>query len=125
MIEGLRAGLNDEISLVEKIGYIWGYSLHWLIKHPKEFRFFQEFGNSPIISKITREEAMNLFANIAELINELSESGLIKEMYPEFIMDYFQGMMYTAVTHFIKYPDKFTDENISQAFEIFWNGLEK
>ncbi len=125
MIEGLKAGLNDEVSLVEKIGYIWGYSLHWLIKHPKEFRFFQEFGNSTIISKITREEAMNLFANISEPINELSESGLIKESYPEFIMDYFQGMMYTTVMHFMKYPEKFTDENISQAFEIFWNGLEK
>jgi AcrR family transcriptional regulator len=125
MIDGLKSGLDENRSLVEKIGYIWGYSLNWLIMHPKEFRFFQEFGHSPIISKITKEEAMDLFANIAEPIDELSNSGLIKEMYPEFIMDYFQGMMYTAVMHFLKHPDKFTDENISQTFDIFWNGLAK
>lgn len=91
MINGLKSGLDENRSLVEKIGYIWGYSLNWLIMHSKEFRFFQEFGNSPIISKITKEQAMNLFANISGPIKELSESGLIKQLYPEFIMDYFSG----------------------------------
>jgi hypothetical protein len=59
---------------------------------------------------------MNLFTNISDPIMELCESGIIKQIYPEYIMDYFQGMMYTTVIHFMKYPEKFTDENISQAF---------
>jgi AcrR family transcriptional regulator len=47
MIEGLSSGLDDEISLVEKIGYIWGTHFNWLIMHPQRIQILSRIRKLP------------------------------------------------------------------------------
>lgn len=125
----LVTALKDDFvagdSTEEKLKSTWVNGVHWGIMHPKEFQFIMQFANSPFISKLTKEQAMNQYEAISDLFEEAMEEDLIKSDYPEFVADYFEGVFNLAVSHFRKHPEEISEENLEKAFDICWNGIAK
>jgi AcrR family transcriptional regulator len=123
MINALKKEIQSTGSIEEKMRQVWKSSVQWGIMHPKEFQFFQQYANSPFITKLTRDEAMNQFEFIHDMIEEAIESESVKNIYQEFFMDYFEGMFVLGMNHFRKHPQKISEENMNMMFDVCWNGL--
>jgi hypothetical protein len=91
--------------------------------HPKEYQFFQQYSNSPFITKLTHDEAMSQFEFIQDIIEEAVNSDSVKDVYPEFFMDFIEGTFTLGMNHFKKHPEKISEENMNMMFDICWNGI--
>ena len=123
MIDVLKEGVQSAGTIEEKIKHVWKSAVQWGIMHPKEYQFFQQYANSPFITKLTRDEAMNQFEFINDIIEEALKSDRIKNIYPEFFMDYFEGLFTMAMNHFRKHPEKISEENMDMMFDIYLTGI--
>ncbi len=123
MINALKKGFSTTGSVEDRMRQLWKGSVQWGIMHPKEYQFFQQFSNSPFITKLTRDEALSQFESIQDLINETVNSDSIKNVYPEFFMDFIEGTFNLGMNHFRKHPEKISEENMNMMFDICWNGI--
>ena len=89
------------------------------------FQFIIIFHSSPYITSLTKEQVENRFVELLEVYKKGVEGEEIKLMYNEMMMDYFWGNIYSTVSHFMKYPEKFNEKNMDLAFELFWDGISK
>ena len=89
------------------------------------FQFILIFHSSPYITSLTKEQVENSFVELLEIYKKGIEKHEIKLVYNEMIVDYFWGNIYAAVSHFRKYPEKLTENNIELAFELFWDGISR
>ena len=123
MINALKKVFITTGSVEEKMKQLWKLSLQWAIMHPKEYQFFQQYSNSPFITKLTRDEAMSQFEYMQDLIEEAVNSDSVKDIYPEFFMDFIEGIFNLGMNHFKKHPEKISEENMNLMFDICWNGI--
>ena len=125
MIKVVKEGIKPASTIREKIKNIWLSTVQWGIMHPKEYQFFQQYANSPFITKLTRDEAMNQFEFIGDIIEEAVQSNTVKNIYPEFYKDFLEGMFVLGMNHFRRHPEKISEENMNIIFDVCWNGIAK
>lgn len=123
MGKAIQQSLKDAGSLEDRMRLLWKESVKWGILNPKEFKFIQQYSNSPFISKLTRDAVMNQFEYLAKIIKETASSDELKRVYPEFLEDFLEGILNLAINHFRRHPDKISEENIELAFDICWHGI--
>ncbi len=123
MIGALKKDIKATGNIEDKMCQLWKSGVQWGIMHPKEYQFFQQFSNSPFITKLTRDEAMSQFEFIQDLIEEAVNSESVKDIYPEFFMDFIEGTFTLGMNHFKKHPDKISEENMNMMFDVCWNGI--
>ena len=123
MVDAIKKEFKSAGSIEEKMRQLWQSSVQWGIMHPKEYQFFQQFANSPFISKLTRDEALSQFELIHDMICEAVKSDSVKNIYPEFFMDFIEGTFVLGMNHFRKHPEKISEENMSMMFDVCWNGV--
>jgi AcrR family transcriptional regulator len=124
-MNALIEAVDETASLQEKLKSMWINGVQWGIMHPKEFQFVMQYSNSPFISHLTKEQAMGEYQSTFCLFEQAISDGLIKPAYPEFVADYFEGIFNLAVSHFRKYPEKISEENLDLAFDMCWNGIAR
>ena len=122
-MKALSEYINPSDTIEAKIKSAWINAVKWGIMHPKEFQFVMQFSNSPFITHLTREQAKGQYESIIGLFEQAIKDGIIKATYPEFVVDYFEGIFNLAVSHFRKYPDKISEENLDMTFDICWDGI--
>ncbi|GAB4341360.1 MAG: TetR/AcrR family transcriptional regulator [Calditrichia bacterium] len=123
MGQAIKQNFQNTGSLEERMRQLFKEIVKWGILNPKEYRFIQQFTNSPFITKLTRDKALNQFEYLTKIINELVNSGELKAIYPEFIEDFLEGVFKLAITHFRRHPDKISEETIDRVFDICWYGI--
>lgn len=120
----LKVGINEEVSLREKLKRLWSNIIWWGVSNPEEYLFVEQFCTSPYITKITREEVMKEYIFLYELTQEGITGGVFKHHTPELTMKiFFHGTK--AVVDLILDPNVSldTEELIEDGFRIIWNGL--
>ncbi len=123
LVGALRADLENSESIRDKIKNSWISGVKWGIMHPKEVHFIFQFANSPFITHLTREQAKGLHEFILDIYEQAMREGIIKPTYVEFVPDYFEGIFNLAISHFLKHPNKISEENLEMAFDVCWNGI--
>jgi AcrR family transcriptional regulator len=123
MVTALQKDFKTTGNIEDKMMQLWKGSVQWGIMHPKEYQFFQQFSNSPFITKLTRDEAMSQFEFIQDMVEEAVNSDSVKNIYPEFFMDFIVGTFTMGMNHFKNHPDKISEENMNMMFDICWNGI--
>lgn len=122
----MAEGLEDEETLEGKMRRIWGNTIRWGLKSPRELLFLEQFMSSPYISKITEEEVMKRFVFLSDLIEEGVGEGKLRDIHRGLIFE----MMFSANRAVIKkilaygLQDQ-TDMLIDGSFELVWSGLSK
>ena len=125
MLNEVKGKYDDKKSFKENIKSLWWKFSFFGIKNPYMFQFIIIFHNSPYITSLTKEQVENRFVELLEVYKKGVEGDEIKLMYNEMMIDYFWGNIYSTVSHFMKYPEKFNEKNMDLAFELFWDGISK
>ncbi|WP_424359378.1 TetR/AcrR family transcriptional regulator [Methanocella sp. MCL-LM] len=122
----MAEGLEDEETLEGKMRRIWGNTIRWGLKSPRELLFLEQFMSSPYISKITEEEVMKRFVFLSDLIEEGVGEGKLRDIHRGLIFE----MMFSANRAVIKkiltyrLQDQ-TEMLIDGSFELVWSGLSR
>jgi AcrR family transcriptional regulator len=122
-MKALTENYNSSDSIEESLKSAWINGVKWGIMNPKEFQFVMQFANSPFITNLTKEQAMDQYESIMGVFDQAIKEGIMKATYPEFVGDYFEGIFNLAISHFRKYPERISEENLEMAFYICWNGI--
>ncbi|KKH45658.1 TetR/AcrR family transcriptional regulator [Methanosarcina sp. 1.H.A.2.2] len=120
----IKAGIDEEVSIRDKLRRLWSNFIMWGVNNPEEYLFVEQFCSSPYITKITREEVMKEYIFLSELVQEGVTSGVLKDYTPELTMKvFFHGTKAVVSLILDSNVSLDTEELIENGFRIIWNGL--
>ncbi|AKB85254.1 TetR/AcrR family transcriptional regulator [Methanococcoides methylutens] len=120
----IKKGIDPEASFETKMRKLWSNTIQCGVSNPEEFHFIGQFGSSPYITKITREEAMKEYEFIRALVEEGFSNGRNKDYSMELAMMIFYHSS-GAVVNLIINSGRLDDMNeiIEEGFQLLWRGL--
>ncbi len=126
MMVELAFGVEGEQTIRGKVRKMWWNYIAWSLRQPKKLQFFMQFGSSPYISNITRDEAIEQVAFLYDLLEEGQRQDVLKELPTEMLFDIATGFAQVFAMHFLRTPGKFDDAVYrEQAFTAYWDCLRR
>jgi len=125
LFQELIKEIGEETPDEEKLELLWMNLVKCGLKSPREFKFYQQFSNSPFITNLTHEQISNQCEFLKQIINKLLKKGIFKTLDIGYIMDYFYGHCITTISHLINHPEKVNQENLDKYYQFCWDGIMK
>lgn len=88
---GLLDGIREKMPLKDRFRRLWKNIFFSLIDNPAYFRFIEQFSNSPLLKKVSIEEAHSQYHSLYDLFEIGRNEKIIKE-YPVQLITYFSFM---------------------------------
>ena len=121
--EAMLVGYDDSLSVKEGFKLIWENTCRYMLAHPTRFAFSEQFANSPLVNRVSREEGSEYFRTVFSLIERGKQEGIFKDIPPSLFATFFYAppMMLGKQHHM---GDIVWDRELQQlAFEITWDAL--
>ena len=119
-------GIVPELPLRVKVRRIWENMIRWFLQNPTKILFFRQFGASPYITALTKEQGMQHFKFVMELFEEGRREEIIKDMPPDMLFAIASGLIETIGMYFLKHPEQFDDERFRDiTFATYWDCLKR
>ncbi len=125
MGEAIQEGFDPDHSLYDSLYLIWKNSFSFISANTEEFRYAEQFSNSPYTDLIQQEEVMENFAPIMKMISE----GIRQKILKDVNLDLIAAFLFHPVA-ILANPGKCKnfeadDSQIDQAFEMAWDALRR
>jgi AcrR family transcriptional regulator len=121
VVKAMVTGLDDELTTEGKIRRILINNIRWSIENPHEFLFLEQFGCSPYITRITKEEIAKDYEFIRRLVNDCIREGKVRKMNGELLPYMLQGAIAAAVKKSLREgPGQDVDELIDEVYRLIW-----
>jgi len=119
----MLAGFDDSLSVEAGFTLIWNNACRYMLTHPTRFAFSEQFANSPLVNRVSREEGAGYYQAIFRLFERGKEEGILKEMPPTlFIAFFYAPAMLLGKQH--HNGNLVLDSELQQmAFQITWDAL--
>jgi hypothetical protein len=120
--------MGDEIeahnTFQDKLRKIWSNLIKWGADNHKEFFFGGQFCSSPYITRFTREEVMNEYVFLHDLVNQEIKTGVISDFSAKLTIAIFYQAS-RVVMNLILDSDSSQNKNkfTEDGFQIIWKGL--
>jgi AcrR family transcriptional regulator len=121
--EVMLAGYDESLPVKEGLKLIWDNSYRYMLTCPTRFAFSEQFANSPLVNRVSKEEGSEYFRAIFNLFERGKREGIFKDipasLFTAFL--YAPSMMLTKQHH---EGELVLDSELQQmAFEITWDAL--
>lgn len=124
LTEAVVKGYNGNLPIRVAVELLWGNYVNYFLENPTEFRFFEQFSNSPLIHKLTKEEGFRIFHPIIEIFDRAKEEKVIKDIPTEIVYcQVFQSVSYLIKQH-INGSFELNKENLQTAFQASWDAIK-
>lgn len=124
LIQHMKTSPDSSGSFEDNLFEIWNKTILWSLKHSKKFLFLNEFQNSPVITKITKEQVSANHNFFTEMISAAQQSNLIRTESID-LLSALMGAQFTATTHYLLANPQEPSLCIKAAYEVLWNGIRK
>lgn len=118
------AGVKPYMSSEQSFELIWKNLYHNILAYNVEFRFLEQFSNSPYITQISREEGYRPFSHIIRFFQEGMKKGDIKDMPMDMIMAFFFAPIASLTKNIIAGHLEMTEKEIQKAIGNAWNAVK-
>ncbi|NRB51489.1 MAG: TetR/AcrR family transcriptional regulator [Saprospiraceae bacterium] len=118
------AGVKPYMSSQQSFELIWKNLYHNILNYNLEFRFLEQFTNSPYITQISREEGYRPFSHIIGFFQEGIKKGDIKNMPMDVIMAFFFAPIASITKNIIAGHLEMTEKQIQKAIENAWSAIK-
>jgi len=125
LLDSVSGCYNDKNSFRKNIQNVWMNLVNFGIEESEKYHFILSFHCSPYITYLTKKQVETKFESVFEAYKMGLEKQEIKKASYEMLTDYLWGNVVATVGHFEKYPERFNEENLKLAFELFWGGISK
>jgi AcrR family transcriptional regulator len=123
MFSQMKEHFEADKSLKENLKGLWSKFIYFSMENPYKFQFILIFHTSPYITSLTKEQLETQTDALLTVYQKGVNDNELKEAPFEIIIEYFWGNIISTINYFNKYPEKLGDENLDQAFELFWDGV--
>lgn len=121
-IEMLK-GIDESLSVKQAFETAWRNFHRYAIKNPVRFAFSEQFFNSPLVNRISKDEGMNYYQTFLELF----ERGKKEKIFKDIPLETFSAFTFTPLMDLIKQhlagDFKLTKKKLDQCFEIAWQAV--
>jgi AcrR family transcriptional regulator len=119
MLEGFEEGMPVE----EGFKLLWENAYRYMLAHPREFAFSEQFANSPLVNRVSKEEGAEYYQAVFGLFERGKREGLFKDLPPSL----FQAIWFAPAMMLGKQHHNgdlvFTGELQQTTFEVTWDAL--
>ncbi len=120
MLKGRRPGMSTRQSLA----LIWKNIFHNILRYHLEFKFLEQFSNSPYITQISREEGGRHFRPLWTFFQEAMDKGEIRQMPNEMLMAYFFAPISSLAKQVIAGHSEKSEALEEMAIENTWRAMK-
>lgn len=118
------SGYQKDLPIRIAIELLWNNYVNYFTGNPVEYMFFQQFSNSPLIHKFTKEEGLRIFSPIIEVLSRARDEKVIKDIPNEIAYSQvFQTTSYLIRQH-IDGSFILNEENKKLAFQASWDAIK-
>jgi AcrR family transcriptional regulator len=121
----LEDGVWEHKSFKTRLKYIWDRSITWHLKNTDKVNFMRQFCTSPLITKMTREKALNRLNIINEVVKKATETHEISASMAELYAALIPGYIHSSAMRILEInPGKNLNKWIEEGFNFIWNGIK-
>jgi len=125
MKEHIQQDIESETSIYKKIYTLWYNCIKWGLHHPEKRAFLNQFGHSPYITQLTKEEAMNHFSFVYNLLEDGQSQDIIKPIPSDLLHTVIYGLISSTTEYFILHPEQFEHaQHRDESFKLFWDCIK-
>jgi AcrR family transcriptional regulator len=123
--ENITKEYNPSGDIKKRIYNIWINTLSWAIQNPNDFKFLQQFSNSPFINQLTYEQISHHYKFIEDQFEEGIIRKLIKNMPVSLLLQISLFQIYGFILYLYENPSNRSNEAIMEmAFTSFWDSIK-
>ena len=121
--EKMLVGYDDSLPVKEGFKLIWNNACRYILANPTHFAFTEQFANSPLVNRVSKEEGSAYFQTILHLFERGKREGIFKEIPPSLFTAFLYAppMMLGKQHH---NGELVLDKELQQvAFDLVWDAL--
>ena len=124
MAKAIFDGLDTDLPVRDVFQEIWHNLFDYIHKNHEEFRFAEQFSNSPYSHLVNREELEKLFLPMIEVIDRGIQQKIIKNVSKDILSAFiFYPAIILASPHLCK-DFKISRESVRDAFQLAWDAIK-
>lgn len=121
----IARGLKPELSVAKAFKVIWENFYKYTVENAIKFAFTEQFANSPIVDRISKEEGMSYFLPLFDWF----ERGRKEKIFKDIPTELFAAFAFAPIISLAKQQncgDVVLDEKtLAKAFDITWTALTR
>jgi AcrR family transcriptional regulator len=124
LTQALLKDFDDTLPIRDSIRKVWFNLFEYIAKHPEDFRFTEQFANSPYTELVDTEEVDQMLMPIIRVIQRGIEQKIIKDVKFDIIAAFGFFPIYTLsnpklCAQFLK-----SEVDIETAFTLAWDAIK-
>lgn len=125
LIEALKKGLDEQMTVKSKLRKLFFNFIFWALDYSRELQFFNQFSNSPFIDQMTKEQGLERFVFVFEIIEKGKETDVLKDMPADLLFDTAQGVLNGFVFNLLANRDRANDQAyLENGFILYWDCIK-
>lgn len=108
-----------------RLTQLWTDTLQFIIRHPREFLFADQYAYSPYIDPAAKKDDSGWLDTMAQVLAEGQAQGIIKQMDPEILIHVAFGLLSSLAKGHIAGKYTLTDEMVDTAVNLCWDAVKR
>lgn len=115
----------EDKSIEERFFSLFKNIIDYFIKHPKEFSFIEQYGNSSMIPSNIKEEVIDVFKKANNLFKKAYEEKIIKNLPIEMLIALIDGAIFSIVRLYLKGDIEISEDDINSGINAIWDLIKR
>ncbi len=111
-------------SIKKQFEYYYLSFNQFLLNNPSYFFFIDQFENSPILTKKTKEEGMSIIQPITDVLLKGQEQGIIKSMSIEELIEFLNGGIMGFIGWVLTNKKSNMDQLLKNQLKLAWDAVK-
>lgn len=123
MSVAVLAGIDESLPVRDILQQIWRAMFVYITANREEFRFTEQFANSPFKQLVNRQEIEHYFAPLLRVIRRGIEQKIIKDVHFDILAAFLIHPILSLANPNICSDLELSDANIETAFQLSWDAI--
>ena len=121
--EALMKNNSSDGNVKEQFFQLWMNMYEYFINNPEEFRFLEQYANSPFIEKEIREANQQTYQPAIEFLMEGMNKGVLRGMDPILMANLLYGAVVAVAKIHLAGQLNIDQSKLQQAIQSCWDGV--
>ncbi len=108
-----------------RLTQLWTHSLRFILDHPRQFLFVDQYAHSPYIDPAAKEDDSGWWEALVRAIDDGQQQGIIKPVNPELLIQGVVGLLGALAKGHIAGKFVLTDEMVETAVALCWDAVKR
>jgi len=119
----LLKGVKPNLSVAEAFKAIWNNYYQYAVKNPVRFAFTEQFANSPLVDRISKEESLSYMKPMLDSFNRGKNEKVFKNISPEIFIAFTFAPLTGLIKQHLSGEIVLDKKALKTAYEIAWDAV--